>query len=442
MAVGTVTFVLGALRTVPCAIANWAPLQRVEWLCYSDVPILYNTRGLAGGALPYLSQGPNQPFEYPVGTGLFAWFAGLFTATPDPHPYYWITAVLLLGSFLGALAATAMTVPHRVWDGLLLALAPSVLLASLINWDWFAVALTSAGLWAWARSRPVLAGILLGLAVATKFYPIVLFGPLLVLCWRRRRMAALGASAAAAAVAWLIVNLPFMIYGFDGWSYFFRFSSERGQDFGSPWLAFALLGVGVVPSALNLVAMTLLASLCIGIATLALSSPRPPRLAQLAFLVVAAFAVTNKVYSPQYVLWLLPLAVLARPRWRDFLIWQACEAVYYVAVWWYIIDLDPQNKGLSPQWYAVSILVHIGGVVYLSLTVVRDILQPEHDPVRIDRLSADDPPFDDPGGGVLDHAPDRLGPRATPTEPTPDREPVAAMAPSGPPEASYSSPTT
>ena len=29
------------------------------------------------------------------------------------------------------------------------------------------------------------------------------------------------------------------------------------------------------------------------------------------FLIVAAFVITNKVYSPQYSLWLVPLAVLA-----------------------------------------------------------------------------------------------------------------------------------
>ena len=55
------------------------------------------------------------------------------------------------------------------------------------------------------------------------------------------------------------------------------------------------------------------------------------------FLTVAAFAVTNKVYSPQFVVWLIPLAVLARPRWRDFLWWQAAEVIYFFAVWWYII---------------------------------------------------------------------------------------------------------
>ena len=36
-------------------------------------------------------------------------------------------------------------------------------------------------------------------------------------------------------------------------------------------------------------------------------APRRPRFGAMAFLVIAAFLLTNKVYSPQYVLWLLPL---------------------------------------------------------------------------------------------------------------------------------------
>ena len=82
--------------------------------------------------------------------------------------------------------------------------------------------------------------------------------------------------------------------------------------------------------------MLLMLLACAGVAALALTAPRRPRFAQLAFLIVAAFILTNKVYSPQYVLWLIPLAALARPRWRDFLIWQACEVMYFLGIWMYL----------------------------------------------------------------------------------------------------------
>ena len=68
----------------------------------------------------------------------------------------------------------------------------------------------------------------------------------------------------------------------------------------------------------------------------ACAAPHVPRVPQLALLILLGFLVVNKVYSPQYVLWLLPLAVLARPRWRDLLVWQAGEVFYFVMVWMYL----------------------------------------------------------------------------------------------------------
>ena len=62
---------------------------------------------------------------------------------------------------------------------------------------------------------------------------------------------------------------------------------------------------------------------CLGVAALGFLAPVTPRFAQLGFLLVVGFLLVNKVYSPQYALWLLPLAVMARPRVRDQLIWQA-----------------------------------------------------------------------------------------------------------------------
>ena len=57
------------------------------------------------------------------------------------------------------------------------------------------------------------------------------------------------------------------------------------------------------------------------------------------------------------------------------------------------------NRALGEDGYDVTVLAHIAGTVWLMAMVVRDILRPEHDPVRLDGS-------DDPAGGVLDHAPD------------------------------------
>ena len=115
---------------------------------------------------------------------------------------------------------------------------------------------------------------------------------------------------------------------------------------------------------------------------LGVRAPVTPRFAQLGFLLVAGFLLVNKVYSPQYVLWLLPLAVLARPRWRDQLVWQAGEVFYFAAVWWYLGDyLDPGGGG-DAGFYWLAIIVRVAAELYLVAIVVRDVLLPEYDVVR------------------------------------------------------------
>src|SRR3954453_14318659 len=94
---------------------------------------------------------------------------------------------------------------------------------------------------------------------------------------------------------------------------------------------------------------------------------------------------------------MIPLVVLARPRWRDFLIWRGCEVTYFFGVWMYIASFS--GKGLSQNAYHVTILLHLLGTAYICFVVVRDILWPEHDPVRADGS-------DGPSGGVLDRTPD------------------------------------
>jgi uncharacterized membrane protein len=114
----------------------------------------------------------------------------------------------------------------------------------------------------------------------------------------------------------------------------------------------------------------------VAIVVLALVAPEPPRLAQLAFLALAAFLLVNKVWSPQYALWLLPLAVLARPRWRDVVIWQVAEVFYFVAIWWYLAG------ELTAAQYGAAVAIRVAGLLWLAGFVVRDILRPAYDPVR------------------------------------------------------------
>ena len=410
----TIGYLLGYLLDMPCRQNGWASPDRYEHLCYSDIPPLYSLRGFADGYLPYFQQMPGQPhLEYPVLTGVFMQISAVITklvlpfTDADPgRVFFDVNVVLLFIPLLVAVVTTALVVKRRPWDAAMVALAPTVILAGTINWDLIPLGFTGLALLAWSRRRETAAGVWLGLAIAAKFYPVLLLGAFLLLALRSGRWAPTLRMIAAAAVTWLVVNLPFIVFAFDGWSFFYSFSQTRGVDFGSPWFGLQQLGMTGVPAeSLNTVATGAFVLLCVGIAALAVMAPRRPRLAQLAFLVIAAFAITNKVYSPQYVLWLVPLAVLARPKWRDFLIWQACELAYFAGIWWFLVGYGTEEKGLTPQWYGVATFVHILGTIWFAGLVIRDILRPEHDIVRTDGFVEDE---DDPMGGVFDHAPDRV----------------------------------
>ncbi|MEW2525230.1 glycosyltransferase 87 family protein [Streptomyces sp. NPDC047071] len=404
-------FALGMVQKAPCYNGSWfvGASSQYTHACYSDIPHLYQGRGFADGLVPYFDKLPGdmEYLEYPVLTGLFmevaAWLTPGSGSLQHQEKFYWMVNAGMLMACTAVIAVCVTRIHRRrPWDALLVALAPAFALTATINWDLFAVALTAAAMLMWSRGRAVAFGILLGLATAAKLYPVLLLGPLLVLCWRAGKWREFGSALIATTAAWLAVNLPVMIQAPDGWAKFYSFSRERGVDFGSFWLILAQrMDDPPTTDTVNRLAVVLMVLACLGIAALGFTAPRRPRFAQLAFLVVAAFILTNKVYSPQYVLWLIPLAALARPRWRDFLIWQACEVAYFLGIWMYLAytTSGDAHKGLPTEGYQVAIAIHLLGTLYLCAVVVRDILMPERDVVR--RTGEDDP-----SGGVLDGAPD------------------------------------
>jgi uncharacterized membrane protein len=415
LALFSVVFALAIVQHQPCLETHWSSNQaRYAKACYSDIPYMYTGRGLAEGLWPYAdSHGRYPVLEYPVGISYLAWVTARVTQldpsgppvverhhqepeavwslpgmTTEVNTYFLVTALVLGGFGLLATWFLAGVDPRRPWDALPFVLSPALLMTGLINWDLMAVALVAGALWAWARDRPLLTGVLIGLGAATKLYPLFLLGPLVVIAWRRRRPYDALLAAGGAGGAWVLANLPGWVSGPEQWRVFWRFNSERGADLGSVWLALTHYGHSFSVHTINLWSWVLFGVVCLLVAVLGLRAPRTPRLAQLAFLVVAGFLLVNKVYSPQYVLWLLPLAVLARPRWRDLLLWQAGELVYLAAVWSYLGGWLEEAVGGGSPVYDLAIWVRVAAQLYLVAVVVRDVLRPAHDPVVADAAPA------------------------------------------------------
>ncbi|TFV67920.1 UNVERIFIED_ORG: DUF2029 domain-containing protein [Bacillus sp. AZ43] len=416
----TCVLALAWAKQAPCSSGDWSGSRQYTHLCYSDAVPLFGSYGLGEGALPYL----DARVEYPVligalmalaaaGARVYAGAADAFGLLPDGpsvQVFTVLTCLLLSACALLVVRAVLGLAGRRPWDAAMVALSPVLLVHAFTNWDLLAVALATFGMLAWARARPLLAGVLLGLAVAAKFYPVLLLGVLFALCLRAGRLRAWATAVAAAAVAWAVVNVPVAVLAPTNWSWFFVFSRERAANPESIW-AIALhatdgrildgpLGPGEAPTVLNAVVTGCLLALAAGVAWLALAAPVRPRVAQLAFVLVAGFLLLNKVWSPQFSLWLLPLAVLALPRWRPLLLWQATEVLVWVVTMLHYLGTD--NRGIEVEWFFLGVLVRDVAVVVLMALVVREVLSPDRDVVRISW-----PGTDDPAGGVLDHARDR-----------------------------------
>jgi uncharacterized membrane protein len=412
LAASVAGMVLAFAEKWPCRAGAWnSYASQFQHACYTDIYPLYYGEGLSAGKVPYTGH----KVEYPVLIGgamqAASWLVRNVDVAIRGREFFDVTAALLAVCAVAGVLATAWALgPRRRAYALLVALSPALILSAFVNWDLIALSLTALGLAAWAARRGVWAGVLLGLAVAAKFYPLAVFGPLLLLCLRAGRLRDFGKMLAAAVLAWLLVDLPVLIAAPSGWAWFYAFSKERGADWGSVWYMFQYFHLPVLGTAqlstLNDLSAAFFAVACVAIAVLALAAPRRPRLPQLCFLVLAAFLMTNKVWSPQYVIWLVPLAVLARPRLWPYLLWQLAEVAYFFGIWGYLIFVYTSEgnhvtgyQGISTGWYFAALGARFLAVGLLAAYVVRDILRPERDIARAQGL-------DDPAGGVLDEAGD------------------------------------
>ena len=412
LALTALCFALGMVQKASCYDQTWQNNDAVySHLCYSDLPYLYTGRGFVELNWPFSDDAQVRDrydvMEYPVVISYYAWGAAWVThwlnGSPDISPRYaqgvgglssdpevskeirYFVIVNAVGFAVAALLAAWLLSgvnPRRPWDAALFALSPALALSALVNWDMLAVVLVAGALWAWARDRPVLTGVLIGLGTATKLFPLFLLGGVLVICLRNRRVRDFVLTTGAAVATWVLANLPAYLTGPEQWRVFWHFNADRGPDLGSFWLVVAQAkDIAIQAHTINVVSWVFFGAWCLGVLALGIRAPESPRLAQLGFLVVAGFLLVNKVYSPQYVLWLLPLAVIARPRWRDQLVWQGGEVLYYVMVWWYLGgELDPASGG-DAGFYWLAIVIRMLAELYLVAIVARDVLQPWHDPV-------------------------------------------------------------
>ena len=351
-----------------CEGTNWATPDQYIHACYSDLPSLFGERGMADNTWPYASD--TNAVEYPVLTGLVM-YATSFVAH-SPISYFNFNALLLALLFIFVIFIVRKIQPEFTY---LVPVAPAMVASLYINWDLWAIATMMLAIYWFDRKAYLYSSIALAVSISTKFLPIFLLLPIIFILWRSNQIREMFKYAVTTVAIWLAINLPFALTTPSGWWRFYKLNLSREADWGSLWLAFSQLGLGLAN--LNYLAVLLLLIGLTAFVIFLFEVKNTPTLASVAFIVLAIVMVASKVYSPQYVLWLTPLAVIALTNKKDlhaFWIWQIAETMYHVAIWQHLALFTGAAFGLQEGGYATITLIRIAATVYLVWTLIKRAL--------------------------------------------------------------------
>jgi uncharacterized membrane protein len=363
-------------------------------LCSNDIQVLYLDRGMHEHPFPYIHgalknhQLVGGALEYPVLTGLFAWFPAL--VVHNDGAYLQLSALLLAPFSILSVWLLGKMVRYRA---LLYALSPSLVWYSFHNWDLLVVAATTAAMYTWWQRRYVWCGVWLAVGASLKFWPLFFVLPLLLdrLAARDRQSAL--TSVGAFAGASLAINVFFVVASPRGWYAPFAFQKERAADITSNSIWYWGLP-HLTTKDLNTLVPVLLVLGTVG--ACAFGWWRAQReggvfpFVQVCAAILAIFLLTNKAHSPQYALWLLPFFCLLRLRWGWWATYMVLDACMYIGVfrWYYALETPAvPDYGLPYQalalgvWGRAAMLVLLIGV-FLAAKPAFTTVQVEPDPVE------------------------------------------------------------
>ena len=372
--------VLSFAKFSHCESHQWATPDQYVHACYSDIPALFGERGLDKGTWAFSSG--DKSVEYPVITGAIMWLTAKITPQSDFRASAYFNINILYIALLFVLCTLLM---YRINPqfAYLSVVSPAVIASLYINWDLWAVISMVGAIYLFDNHHYRWSAAALGLSVATKFLPVFLLIPITLILWRRRELQLAAQYFAITSATWLAINLPVILTTPQGWLRFYELNLNRESDWGSLWYSLNLLGVNI--SGLNSIAAIGLLAAFTALALYVIESIDIPSLASLAFITLAAVMILSKVYSPQYVLWLTPLAVMAIGGAKDlpaFWIWQGAEIIYHLAIWQHLAEVTGARFGLPAHWYAGAALIRIAASAYLIYVLARRGLGRTHESER------------------------------------------------------------
>lgn len=348
---------IGVVGTLSAVLHGIGLLPNAPWhFVYSDIIPFYDKAVAAG--LPYL----NKLIEYPVLTGLFVHFMGIIGG--NKGWYYFFSAIGLVG-FAGA--ATFILYKFRQWVPIEKSLlsfwifAPSMAVFLIYNWDVIAVFFVIAAFYFVQRGNHYAAAALLAFGFSSKFYPAIYLVPLVLAQKPLSRKISVVAIFIATA---LLINGFFMIANWEGWAYFFIFNNLRNANPDSIWAAVQLLTGLLKASTINIISF-----LSFGVTySLFLWRFRTQHPIFLSLGGTMLFLLFNKVFSPQYILWLLPFFVLMPPpkRWFYLFEFSNLAALLAILAWLFL-----SKEQIYAQLTVLFVLIRHFALFILFLQVLR-----------------------------------------------------------------------
>ena len=405
IAVAWMFLVFGFLSKATCAGSrtsaeglislNWDGNRQYTSFCYNDIIPLYGGRGLDQGGFPYAfswQEGDlTRYMEYPVLAGMFQGIMGWLSRTTYPVGhwfgiaesgwYFGLTALVMSCIWVVTVYMVFRLTGNRAWDTVLMAASPLVVIHGFTNWDIPSIAFMVGALLAVTRGENWLAGILIGCGTAFKLWPLFILGAFLVLAVRNKKWAPLGAMLGGTVISWLVVNVPVAEKYPEAWHEFFRLNEERGAEWTTIYAVLnRVTGIEFSPEFLNAFTLPAFLIACAVIGVFGLRVARTPRVAELIYLILMAFLLVNKVWSPQYSLWLVVPALLALPRWRLLMSWMLVDALVWPVLMWHM--LGEENKGIGHELLDIMVIARDGFIIVIGVLVVRQMLGKSVDKVR------------------------------------------------------------
>ncbi len=345
----------------------------------SDIDGYYRYASLMGqGQLPYR----DFSVEYPPGALLIFYLPYLVSSNIQNYSVAFAVEMLLFDLagllMIFGISRRAGISPMKSLTGYTLAMAA---IGSIMvqRFDIVPAVITLGALYAFSKGEYKTAWAVLAIGTMTKLYPALLAPLFLIYQWRRGGLRGVLSPVFTFLVGIELISIPLMILNCNGFISSFTIQSGRPLQLESLYSSLLLLGqsLGIlsdqpVQGNISLDIASPLAGplakgafLFMGVSLLAVyylyyrncrksvkpsSAPAPglPELADLlnySFITIVVFMITNKVFSPQFMVWLYPLFPLVSGRFRTA-IWvifltAACLTWYiYPLNYWDLVDIE------------------------------------------------------------------------------------------------------